>query len=140
MKNLRFYSALVTIMFLFGCVEPSHSKRMASSNVKDSSFLSVQGKTTDDTSDPVTFWVALQLSDHSWQAGEIGATSKVFVTKHGIWVYDPANTGATLLQSPDGAKNVASLTSLNPTTVKIDDTGIFYSEEEARAGAWKLVK
>lgn len=140
MKNLRLYFALAATVSFFGCAEPRHNKGLTSSNAKDSSFLSVHGKTIDDSSDQVTFWVTLQLSDHSWQAGEIGATSKVFVTKRGVWVYQPSPTGATLLQSPDGAKNIASLTGLNPDTVKKADTGRFYSEEKARVGTWDLLK
>jgi hypothetical protein len=139
MKSSLLYLTVVATISTVGCAEQGVHEGMASSKSKDSNFLSVHGKTSDDSSNQTTFWVTLQLGDHSWQAGEIGGTSNVFVTKQGVYVYQAANSGATLLESPDGTKNIASLVGLNPDTVQTGDTGRFYSDEQGRTGTWDLL-
>jgi len=137
MQKLNLYLVVTIILLGAGCSGTTQSKAGLRSNAKG--FISVKGK-TNDRQEPTSFWVNINKDNESWQAGEIGSTSEVFITKSGKYIYNPIPTGATLLQSANGKTNIAQLTGFNPATAKEADTGRFYSEEKARTGTWTVIK
>lgn len=101
------------------------------------SFISIMGETNDGSTDK--FLVTLVKDGLVWRGGEPNNTSKVFITKHGVYIYAASPDAATLLKSSDGKRTVARLVGLNPNTVAIGDEGRFQAEETARIGEWQVI-
>lgn len=133
MKPILCQMVAAILLISSGC---AHNQSASPSVKNDFKFLSVNGQTT--AGDVTSFWVSLVPDGQTWQAGEIGGTSKVFTIKSGVYIYSPLPDDATLLKDSNG-NIVAQLTSLHPGISIPGATGAFKEFETAQVGTWSLM-
>ncbi len=90
----------------------------------------IEGNTDD------SYHLTLHTDSSTWNAGELGGTSKIFKKKSGSYVFKTVPERGTALLVDDAF--VAFLTSLEPSSAQPNQSGRGRNNETARKINWKI--